>query len=83
MMARCLALLERRRKERMKEAEYMNEATEESSEEASAHAEEGELHKRTQKSAPDATISTPEPAQSASTTADESASPAPPRGDGA
>ena len=58
MMTRCLTLLERRRKERMKsgaaieEVDYLNEATEASDEQA-ASTKTAELPKRTQKDAAD------------------------------
>jgi hypothetical protein len=63
MMSRCLTILERRRKERMKsdepfeEIDYLNEATapqEASTESAAASAGTGDLQKRTQKDAKDA-----------------------------
>jgi hypothetical protein len=69
MMTKCLAILERRRKERMKseetfeEVDYINEATADapkpkaSSEKTPAPSKDAELHKRTQKDQPDATVS--------------------------
>ena len=68
MMTRCLALLERRRKERLKEEEafegldYINEATapepkrEDTEEQPVSSAEDRALHKRTQKAQADATL---------------------------
>jgi hypothetical protein len=69
MMTKCLAILERRRKERMKseetfeEVDYINEATadapktEASKKKTPASSKDADLHKRTQKDQPDATVS--------------------------
>ncbi|HLI78446.1 MAG TPA: hypothetical protein VKV03_00615 [Candidatus Binataceae bacterium] len=74
MMTKCLAILERRRKERMKseetfeEVDYINEATpdapkaEASKEKPPAPSKDAELHKRTQKVQPDAKVSAPQDA---------------------
>ena len=69
MLFRCLNFLERRRKERMasdgafEELDYMNEPTDaaesagEASEAAAGSSEDAQTHKRTQKDAPDAPVS--------------------------
>ena len=81
MMARCLALLERRRKERIAagEAQYTSEPTEETS----AHADESALHERTQNDAPDAVITSDQEAKDASSAGVTSASTEPHRENGA
>lgn len=69
MMTRCLTILERRRRERMKseetfeEVDYINEATDDapkaeaSGEETRATSKDADLHKRTQKDRSDTTVS--------------------------
>ena len=87
MMTKCLALLERRRKERMKdetfeEVDYINEATadapqaEASKAKAPASSKHANLHKRTHKDQPDATLSSREDVTNgvASSTPDAAAS---------
>ena len=74
MITRCLSLLERRRKQRMKpdssaeEVEDLNKATEATAKEAEASGEDvpaaskaADLHKRTQKVGTDATVSSERP----------------------
>jgi len=83
MMARCLTLLERRRKERIAagEFEYPNEPTEESGEEASTRADRSDLPERTQNDGPEAAAADDQTAKDASSASIASASPAPPRDD--
>ena len=68
MMTRCLALLERRRKERMngeealEELDYINEAivaTPAAEQSGESSGEDGEAHERTQKAATEAAVSSP------------------------